>query len=158
VLHPVDRLLSASRALTRGEFDHRVRIEAKGEFRELADAFNGMAGQLQETEKRRMEILGQIALTLNHELNNAMAVIELKIEPLLRQPGASPVVHQSCGQIRANLARMARTVESLKHVRRIVLTDYAQGLKMLDLEQSVRPAEQHTDGKPAPGEDTGDVI
>ena len=39
---------------------------------------------------------------------------------------------------------MASTVESLKHVRRIVLTDYVSGVKMLDLERSVL-AEQQPD-------------
>jgi len=39
-------------------------------------------------------------------------------------------------QIRESLARMTATLERLKHVRRIVLTDYAEGTKMLDLEKS----------------------
>jgi hypothetical protein len=33
---------------------------------------------------------------------------------------------------------MARTVESLKRVRRIILTDYVTGVKMVDLEQSLQ--------------------
>jgi len=34
------------------------------------------------------------------------------------------------------------TVEALKHVRRIVLTDYVPGVKMLDLEKSVRDRDE----------------
>ena len=40
-------------------------------------------------------------------------------------------------QISDNLARMTKVVNTLKHVRRIVLTDYLDGVKMLDLERSV---------------------
>jgi hypothetical protein len=40
-------------------------------------------------------------------------------------------------QIHESLARMTVTLERLKHVRRIVLTDYTEGTKMLDLERSV---------------------
>jgi hypothetical protein len=32
---------------------------------------------------------------------------------------------------------MTHTVEALKRVRRIVLTDYVEGVKMLDLQRSV---------------------
>jgi hypothetical protein len=39
-------------------------------------------------------------------------------------------------------------VESLKHVRRIVLTDYTKGLKMLDLERSVTDDEEPDAGDP----------
>ena len=44
--------------------------------------------------------------------------------------------------------RMVGAVESLKHVRRIVLTDYVSGVKMLDLERSVL-AEQQPDAPAA---------
>jgi len=33
---------------------------------------------------------------------------------------------------------MTRTVQSLKEIRRVVLTEYPNGEKMLDLEQSLR--------------------
>ena len=85
-----------------------------------------------------MEMLGQIALTLNHELNNALSVIELKLRPLTAQASGNTAMENSLQQIHQNLDRMARTVESLKHIRRIVLTEYVSGVKMLDLERSMQ--------------------
>ena len=41
---------------------------------------------------------------------------------------------------------MANTVESLKHIRRIVLTDYVAGIEMLDLTQSTQDAPDDPDG------------
>ncbi len=45
---------------------------------------------------------------------------------------------------------MTRTVESLKHVRRIVLTDYAAGVKMLDLARSTEEEDAPQLPKPDP--------
>ena len=138
ILRPIDRLVEASRQLAQERFDHRVELPGPDdEFHELARAYNVLAAQLQANEQRKMEMLGQIALTLNHELNNALAVIELRLRPLSRQCSGNPKMHDCFQQIHENLARMARTVDALKRVRRIVLTDYVSGVKMLDLERSV---------------------
>jgi hypothetical protein len=47
------------------------------------------------------------------------------------------------------MARMKETVQSLKSARRIVLTDYAPGVKMLDLAQSLREGrdEEHVSSR-----------
>ena len=138
VLRPMDQLLEGSRHLAHEEFDYRLRVESGDEFGELAGGFNALAQRLQENEQRRMEMLGQIALALNHELNNALNIIELRLRPLARQAAGDATMENSLLQIRRYLDRMAQTVESLKHVRRIVLTDYITGVKMLDLERSVQ--------------------
>lgn len=138
VLSPVERLVEASRALAREEFDHRVNLEQQDEFAELANAYNSLAAELQQNEQRRLEMLGQVALTLNHELNNAMAIIELQLELLHRSSKGDPKQEKYLRQIRESLERMQQTVDSLKRVRRIVLTDYVGGVKMLDLQRSVQ--------------------
>ncbi|MHC5009105.1 MAG: hypothetical protein ACYTGF_17300 [Planctomycetota bacterium] len=50
-------------------------------------------------------------------------------------------------QIHQSLGRMADTIDALKRVRKIVLTDYLSGVKMLDLERSV--AEDSPTGQPS---------
>jgi len=147
VLRPVGKLVEASRQLGKERFDYRVETGGGDEFDELAKAYNRLADELQTNEKRKVEMLGQIALAMNHELNNAMAIIELQLRPLSRQASGNKRMENCLAQIRENLDRMARTVERLKRVRRIVLTDYVSGVKMLDLEESVR---EHADS-PAPG-------
>jgi signal transduction histidine kinase len=137
ILRPVEKLVEATRELGRERFDYRVEIDQKDEFDELATAYNSLAGQLQSNEQRKLEMLGQVALTLNHELNNAAAIIELQLQLLGRQTGGNASLGKYAQQIRDSLHRMTRTVELLKHVRRIVLTDYISGVKMLDLERSV---------------------
>lgn len=144
VLRPVDQLVDASRRLAREEFDHRVAINQKDEFAELAHAYNHLAEQLQQNEQLKLETLQQLARTLSHELNNAMAIIELKLSLLARHSAKPEQAKESLEQIRGALERMGATVKALARIRRIVLTDYLDGVKMVDLERSTEDEEATT--------------
>lgn len=141
IVRPVEKLLEATRQLGHERFDYRVELDQKDEFDELARAYNSLAGQLQANEQRKIEMLGQVALTLNHELNNAIAIIELQLQLLSRQANGDTRAEKCAREIHESLARMTRTVDALKRVRRIVLTDYIAGVKMLDLARSVEDSE-----------------
>lgn len=136
VLKPVGQLVEATRRLGEEEYAVRVQVEQHDEFGELARAYNHLAEQLQLNEQRRVETLGQAAVMLNHELNNASAIIKLQLKLLERQSNGSDAMSRSLRQIDENLARMTATVDALKRVRRIVLTDYTADTKMLDLQKS----------------------
>lgn len=142
VLRPLERLLEATRHLAHERFDYRVDVKQDDEFGELGRAYDQMASQLETNEQRKLEMLGQVALALNHELNNSAAIIEMQLKLLGRQTEGNSAAERYARQIHDSLLRMTRSVELLKHVRRIVLTDYVAGVKMLDLEKSaVDPAE-----------------
>jgi signal transduction histidine kinase len=138
ILRPVARLVHASRELARENFAHRVTVGQQDEFDELARAYNDLAEKLQEHEYRRVQALQQMALSLNHELNNAIATIELQLTLLRRRSGPDVALEKNLSQIHDNLRRMAEVISSLKQLRRVVLTDYADGVKMLDLRESIR--------------------
>ncbi len=138
ILRPVDKLVFASRELARENFGHRVTLGQADEFDELARAYNHLAEQLQENERRRIQTLQQTALTLNHELNNAITTINLQLTLLRRRSGRDEAVHKGLGQIQENLQRMSEVIASLKQLKRVVLTDYVDGVKMLDLNESIR--------------------
>jgi nitrate/nitrite-specific signal transduction histidine kinase len=146
VLRPVDKLVEASRQLALERFDYRAQLDQADEFSELARAYNDMAERLQTAEQRRMETISHVAAALNHELNNAIATIEMQLEVLNRQAEGDERSARTLQRIQQSLRRMAQTVQSLSHVRRIVLTDYLDGVKMLDLEQSVQ--EDPVDAEP----------
>lgn len=138
ILRPVDQLVHASRELARENFAHRVKLGQADEFDELAEAYNSLAEQLQKNERHRIQTLQQTALTLNHELNNAITTIELQLTLLRRRSGPDEAIHKGLGQIQENLQRMSEVIASLKHLKRVVLTDYVDGVKMLDLHESTR--------------------
>ncbi len=140
ILKPIDRLVDASRRLAREEFDHRVELEGRDEFSELARAYNGLAEQLQANEARKIETLYQVARTLTHELNNAIAIIQFQLALAARGSANGALEASRLREIQQALSRMSGTVSALTRVRRIVLTDYLSGVKMLDLEASVAEA------------------
>ena len=156
ILSPVDRLVAASRQLAAERFEHRVPLDRDDEFDLLASAYNDLAQRLQANERKRLETLGMVALTLNHELNNAMGMIQLQLQLVARRCGQRAPVEQSLRHIADGLARMSRTVESLKHIKRIVLTDYVEGTKMLDLEKSTQQPDNEPDQICAAGATTRD--
>ena len=143
VVRPVERLVAATRELGEGHFDHRVTLPhastGADEFGELADAVNGLAGRLEAGEKRQMETLSQVALAMSHELNNAISIIELQMKLLTRRTAGSPELERCLTQIHGSLRRVTEAVRGLQNVRRIVLTDYLPGMKMLDLVRSQLP-------------------
>jgi methyl-accepting chemotaxis protein len=145
ILSPVRDLVDASRRLAREEFSCRVRLQGRDEFDELANAFNDLASQLQESDRRRMETLRQVARAVNHELNNALSILELQLEMIERRP-ESGIPTSQLHQIHETLERMTGTVRALGNVRRIVLTDYLPGTPMLDLERSSGTLDEPVEG------------
>jgi len=145
VLRPVDLLIRAGGEWAQERFGHRVPADLPGEFGQLAATYNHLAEQLAANEQRRLETLHQAARTLNHELNNALAIIELQVHLLHRRPQETAELADRLAHIRDCLARMSGTIAALKSVRRIVLIDYLEGEKMLDLPRSVgeRPEAAH---------------
>ena len=147
ILRPVDALVNAARELGRERFETRVNLQGADEFDQLARAYNQMAGQLQAAEQRRLEVLGQVAVALNHELNNAISIIELQLRLARRRTGDRGL-EQNLQQIAESLGRITRVVASLRQARRIVLTDYVGGTKMLDLEKSAQMPDLPMAAKP----------
>jgi hypothetical protein len=65
-----------------------------------------------------------------------MTTIEWQLGILVKQANGDNQFEIHLRHIRESLERMARTVESFKNIRRIVLTDYVPGVKMLDIDRS----------------------
>lgn len=137
ILQPVEKLVEATRRLGRGDFDCRVDIKQHDEFAELAAAYNALGSELQATEERRLETLHQVATTLNHELNNSIAIIGAQLDLMARKARELRSDDAPMRQIHETLSRMSKTLDALRHIRRIVLTDYSAGIKMIDLERSL---------------------
>ena len=49
MLVPITALRAGARRLGAGDFSHRIEVHTTDELEELADQFNSMAGELQET-------------------------------------------------------------------------------------------------------------
>jgi two-component system, OmpR family, sensor histidine kinase BaeS len=138
IVRPVERLVHATHELGQEHFDHRIQLDRRDEFEELARAYNDLAQRLQRNEERKIEVLQQVAVAINHELNNALAIIELQLSTISRRAAQCPGLEKCLHEIHESLEKVTQTTHSLQQVRRIVLTDYLPGTKMIDLEKSIR--------------------
>lgn len=86
---PVAALVAGTQKLARGDFAHRVEVQATGEISQLVDAFNGLASELTVAHERvaraeRIAAWQQIARALAHEIKNPLTPIAMAIETLQR--------------------------------------------------------------------------
>lgn len=136
IVEPVESLVQASRRVAKGQYDTRVKIIVANEFGELGRAFNEMVSGLEDREAKRVETMQQAAAAVSHELNNAIAGLDLQLDLIKRAAAKNQPFDESIQRVREAVQRIARTTDSLRRVRRIVLTDYAGGETMLDLARS----------------------
>ena len=62
IVRPLRRLTTASRRIADGHYAESVPVSSADELGDLARSFNTMAGALEETERRRRELIGDAAL------------------------------------------------------------------------------------------------
>ncbi|KQY25293.1 histidine kinase [Cellulomonas sp. Root485] len=106
-------LTSAATRIAAGHLDSRVDRPSLGvEFDQLADAFNDMARQLEESEALRQRLLADVA----HEVRTPVAVIGAYLEGL--EDGVTTLTPQTVSVLRDQGARLARLATDLAAVTR----------------------------------------
>jgi signal transduction histidine kinase len=75
---PIGALARAARRLGRGDLSQRVQFRGKGEARQLADAFNSMADDLEHAEQLRRNLVADVA----HELRTPLSHIQGYLEAI----------------------------------------------------------------------------
>jgi len=84
VLRPLNRITDAARRVGGGSLSHRIRLPGRrDEFRELADAFDGMLERLEAhvAEQQRF------AANASHELRTPLAITQTLLDVARRDPG-----------------------------------------------------------------------
>jgi len=106
---PVGRIIAVTRAMSRGERSARVGpVQATGELRELATAFDGMADTLDRQEQLRRDLVADVA----HELRTPVAILQAGHEALL--DGVAEPSPQQLASLRDEVLRLARMVADLQ--------------------------------------------
>ena len=109
ITRPVTRLIAVTRAMAAGDHAARVgEIRAPGELRELAAAFDQMAGTLDRQEQIRRNLVADVA----HELRTPIAILQAGHEALL--DGVAEPTPAELGSLRDEVLRLARMVGDLQ--------------------------------------------
>ena len=75
---PISRLAAAAHRVAVGHYAERVPAAGEGEVGELADAFNVMSASLENNERRRLQLVGDVA----HELRTPLTTLDGYVEGL----------------------------------------------------------------------------
>jgi len=108
LMRPVRELTQAARRLGERDLSQRVRVSGKDELAELAQAFNRMAGSLQQAEESRRALTADIA----HELRTPLAVQRANLEAF--QDGVYPLTPSNLAPVMEQNLLLTRLVDDLR--------------------------------------------
>jgi signal transduction histidine kinase len=122
---PISSLAAASREVAGGDYAQRVRV-GSGELGDLAASFNDMAASLDATERRRHELIGDVA----HELRTPIASLRGYVEGL--EAGVFTPGPDAWRVLGDQASRLARLVDDLSDLWRAEADDIALVAEDLD--------------------------
>lgn len=107
LLRPLPALQQVSARLARGEFSARVDVRGRDELAQLASHLNAMAQELEQSDRKRRQMLSDIS----HELRTPLTVIRGEIEAL--QDGIRKAGPEALQSLHAEVLRLNQLVEDL---------------------------------------------
>ncbi len=109
---PITTLGAAARRIAGGHYAERVAIPEPDELGQLATTFNEMAGSLEATERRRLQLVGDVA----HELRTPLTTLDGYLEGL--EDGVIAPSEETWRLLRAETGRLTRLVADLAELWR----------------------------------------
>ena len=127
VIAPVQGMMSVSQRIAEGHYNERVQVRGEDELSQLARRFNTMAGQLEQIETMRRQLIGDVA----HELRTPLTAIKGSMEGLM--DGVLPATDETFGQIHQEADRLSRLVDDLQELSRVEAMAYELRFRPLDV-------------------------
>lgn len=153
VTRPLQSLLEGTRALSRGDFTHRVSEGGAEEVRELSRAFDRMRERMQKTQQEllaaeRMATIGQMASSVSHDLRHYLSAIYANAEFLANPEIPAVEREEMLADVRAGVQGMTDMLDSLLVFSRtgMVLQLRREYLSVL-VEQTVAAIRSHPDAR-----------
>jgi len=129
---PIAGLAAAARRIAGGHYAERVPVAEPGELEELASSFNEMAASLEATERRRLQLVGDVA----HELRTPLTTLDGYLEGL--QDGVIEPRDETWRLLRAETGRLNRLVSDLSELWSAEARQLALEMKAVDLADVAR--------------------
>jgi len=107
---PIAALARAARQLGKGDLSQRTQFRGKGEVKELAQAFNSMADDLEHAEQLRRNLIADVAHELRTPLSNIQGYLEA-IRDRIMKPNRSTIF-----SLNEEAALLSRLVDELQEL------------------------------------------
>ena len=122
-IRPIFALMRGTHAVAEGRLDERVNIRSKDEFRQLGDAFNGMADKLVELtedvrKKERQAMFGRMAAGLVHDLSHPVQNIGNSCKLIVRVFDDPEYRQTFTRTIDREIETLKRVLDDLRNVAR----------------------------------------
>ena len=104
---PLREMVSAARAMSRGEYERRVTATSRDEVGELGRAFNRMAADLAEVDRIRRDLVANVS----HELRTPLGALRAMLENLV--DGVETADAASLAAMLGHVERLGALVEQL---------------------------------------------
>lgn len=150
VAGPITRLAVASRRIASGHYAERVDPRDSSEVGDLARSFNQMAASLEATERRRLELVGDVA----HELRTPLTTLDGYLEGL--EDGVVRASGETWALLRGETGRLTRLVDDLSELWRAEARQLPLRPATLDLGAIARDAAEKV--RPAATERGVDLV
>ncbi len=112
---PLRQMTQVSERISAGHYAERIEVapvHATDELGQLASSINALAVALEQTERRRLEVIGDVA----HELRTPIATLEGYLEGLL--DGVIEPTPQTWAMLHTEAGRLRRLVDDLQELSR----------------------------------------
>jgi histidine kinase len=113
IVAPLKEMMSASQRISSGHYDERVKVTGNDELGQLGERFNLMTIELEQTENRRRQLIGDVS----HELRTPLTAIKASMEGLV--DGILPYTPEIFLQIQKEADRLSRLVDDLQELSRV---------------------------------------
>lgn len=123
---PIGALAAAARRVAGGHYAERVPVSDPDELGELATSFNEMASSLETTERRRLQLVGDVA----HELRTPLTTLDGYLEGL--EDGVIGPSEETWRLLRAETGRLTRLVNDLSELWRAEARQLPLKIEALD--------------------------
>jgi DNA-binding response OmpR family regulator len=111
-----------------------ARVQSALRTKALYDELKATREKLTEAEK--LVALGQMSITLHHEINNPLQAIMLLAESMMDDTPPDDASRESFDEIMKSCLRIQEVLKKVKNIKRIRSAPYVGETEMLDLEKS----------------------
>lgn len=132
---PIGALAATARRLGHGELSRRVQLRDQGEVRELAQAFNTMADDLEHAEQLRRNLVADVAHELRTPLSNIQGYLEA-ISDGVMEPDVNTM-----RSLNEEVALLSRLVEELQELSLAEAGELRLVYQEEDISELIRRAE-----------------